>query len=424
MNICLVGVNHRTAPVAIREKAVVRSGNLNGALQLLHSRVPYGVILSTCNRTEIYTIPNGDDYAEAASLDFLRTHLDAPDATLRKHTYVFDGEAAVERLFRTASGLDSMVIGEYEVLGQVRQALEIAEKAGMVNLPLRHIFQSAIRAGRRVREETGISKNAFSVSSVAVDLAAKIVGNLEGCRLLVIGAGEAGKLVAKAARDRGVSQIIVASRTQERASSLTEILGGIPINISDLVGELDTCNIIVTCADAPHCILDVPQVEAAMLRRPELPLVVIDIAVPRNVEPAVTQIKNVFLYNIDDLSQISEQNRGQRQSEVKKAEEIISVELAKVASWWQSFNVRPLIRAMMSKAEEIRRSHLDRTMNKLSSLSEEERYSLEMMTKAIVTKILKDPIHNLKANGRSNRDYTEYAKMVRELFQLNEEDYR
>jgi glutamyl-tRNA reductase len=256
---------------------------------------------------------------------------------------------------------------------------------------------------------------------VAVDLAGRVVGNLKGCRMLVIGAGEAGRLVAKAASDRGVSQIVVASRTQERASNLTEMLGGIPISINNLVEELDTCNIIVTCADTPHYILDVPQVEAAMRRRPEHPLVIIDIAVPRNVEPAVTQIKNVFLYNIDDLSRISEQNRRQRQSEVRKAGKIISAEMAKFVSWWRDFKVRPLIRAMMSKAEEIRRSHLDRTVKKLSPLSDEERYSLEMMTKAIVAKILKDPIHNLKANGHSNRDY---AGMVKELFQLNEESYR
>jgi len=418
MNICLVGVNHRTAPVAIREKAAIRSGKLYDALKMLRSHVSHGVILSTCNRTEVYTIPNGASDDREASLNFLRAHLDAPNAAMLKHTYILDGEEAVKHLFRTASGLDSMIIGEYEVLGQVRQALDIAEKAGMVNLPLRHIFQSAIRTGRRVREETGISRNALSASSVAVDLAARVVGSLESCRMLVIGAGESGKLVAKAAYDRGVSQIVVASRTRERASSLTEMLGGIPISINNLMEELDTCNIIVTCADAPHCILDVPQVVTAMRRRPELPLVIIDIAVPRNVEPAIAQIRNVFLYNIDDLSQISEQNRYQRQSEVRKAEKIISAEMAKFASWWREFRVRPLIRAMMSKAEEIRRSHLNRTMKKLHPLSDEEQYSLEMMTKAIVAKILKDPIHNLKANGHSNRDY---AEIVKELFQLNEE---
>ncbi|OGO44605.1 MAG: glutamyl-tRNA reductase [Chloroflexi bacterium RBG_16_60_22] len=421
MDICLVGINHRTAPVAIREKAAVRSGKLDDALRLLGSRVPHGVILSTCNRTEVYTISDSDGDTEEASLDFLRNHLEAADTVLFEHTYVRYGQAAVEHLFRTASGLDSMVLGEYEVLGQVRQALEIAEKAGMVSLPLRHVFQSAIRTGRRVRDETGISKNAFSVSSVAVDLASKIVGRLEGCKMLVIGAGEAGRLVAKAARDRGVSRIVIASRTRERAAGLTEMLGGIPISLNDIEEELDTCNIIVTCADAPHCILDVPQLVAPMQRRPGTPLVIIDIAVPRNVAPAVTQIKNVFLYNIDDLSRISDKNCRQRRSEVKEAEDVVAAELAKFTSWWQDFKVRPLIRAMMSKAEEIRRSHLDRTVKKLPPLSDEELYSLEMMTRGIIARLLKDPIHVLKANGHDNH---EYAEMLKELFQLNIESNR
>lgn len=418
MNICLVGINHRTAPVDILERAVVSSVKLRDTLKLLRANVPHGILLSTCNRTEVCTVPNDGSCARDASLDFLQTHLGTSYTTLLKHTYILDGKAAVESLYRTASGLDSMIIGEYEVLGQVRQALESAEKAGMVNLPLRHIFSGAIRTGRRVREETGISKNALSVSSVAVDLAAKVIGNLSECKMLVIGAGEAGRLVVKAAGDRGVSQIIIASRTQERASDLTGILGGTPVSISKLDKELDTCDIIVTCANAPHCIVEFPQVQAAMRRRPDLPLVIIDIAVPRNVEPAISQIKNVFLYNIDDLTQMSEQNRRQRQSEVKKAENIIASELVNFTTWWQDYKVRPLIRAMMSKAEKIRRSHLERTVKKLHPLSEEERYRLEMMTKSIVAKILKDPIHSLKANGHNDHDY---AEMVKELFQLNEE---
>jgi glutamyl-tRNA reductase len=419
MNIYLVGVNHRTAPVAILEKAAVRSGKLGGALQLLSSHALHGVILSTCNRTEVYTFPDDGNGAEAASLNFLQTYLGAMDATLLERTYALDGEAAVYHLFRIASGLDSMIVGEYEVLGQVRQALEIAEKKEMVNPPLRHIFQGAIRAGRRVRKETGISKNALSVSSVAVDLATRAVGSPDGCRMLVIGAGEAGKQVAKVARERGISQIIVASRTLERASGLTKMLGGVPITLNNLAEELSTCNIIVTCADAPHYILDVPQVEAAMQRRPELPLVIIDIAVPRNVAPVVTQIKNVFLYNIDDLSQISEQNRRQRQSEVSKAEDIISAEMAKFVTWWHDYKVRPMISSMMNKAETIRSSHLARTLKKLPPLSDEDRYRLEMMTKAIVARIMKDPINKIRANGHDNRDYTE---MVKDLFQLNEEE--
>ncbi|MCK5644661.1 MAG: glutamyl-tRNA reductase [Gammaproteobacteria bacterium] len=415
-DIHLIGVNHSTAPLAIREKAAIGRGNLNGALNLLYSLTPYGVILSTCNRTEIYTVSTGSNNAHTTGLSFMKTYLDIPDNTFYQHAYTLTDNTAVEHLFRMASGLDSMIIGEYEILGQVRQALEASKKAQMVNLPLRHIFQSAIRTGRRVREETGISKNALSISSVAVDLASKVVGNLKSSRMLVIGAGEAGRLVAKAARDRGVSQIVIASRTQERASSLTNALGGTAISLNDAMQELCNCNIIVTCADAPHSLLTASQMQAIQ-RNPELPLVIIDIAVPRNVEPEVAQVKGVFLYNIDDLYRIHRQNRSLRETEINKAENIISEEMTEFCIWWRDYEIRPLVRAMMSKAERIRCSQIKRTINKMPSLSEEDKYHLEKMTKAIITKIFRDPINTIKTNYRQDDNY---AKILKELFQLSE----
>jgi len=416
MRISLVGIDHQTAPVAIREKGAISTKKLYDALPMLGAYISRGIILSTCNRTEVYTIDSDARHAKRASLDFLKARLDIPDTALRQYVYLFEDRTAVEHLFRVASGLESMIVGEFEVLGQVGHALEVAEGAGMVDLPLRHIFQSAIRTGRRVREETGISRNALSVSSVAVDLAAGIVGDLKGCKMLVIGAGEAGRLAAKVAKDRGISHMVVVGRTQERASALAAQLGGTPVGSSNLREELLAANIVVTCAGAPHRILSVGQVKGAMKKRPELPLVVIDIAVPRNVEPAVSQIKNVFLYNIDDLTGLSQLNRKQREDEIQQATQIVADELDKFTSWWQEFKVRPLIRALTSKAEEIRRSHFDRTVKKLPHLTEEEQYRLEMMTKAIVSKMLKDPIRYLKANGSNN-----YAEMVRELFRLDEE---
>lgn len=419
MRISVVGINHQTAPVTVREKVSISSGKLHDALLALRSHVSRGIILSTCNRTEVYTV--GGVNAGKTSLDFLKTRLDIPDDTLLQHVYLYQDRTAVEHLFRVASGLESMIFGEYEVLGQVGRALEAAEEVRMVNLPLRHIFQSAIRTGRRVREETGISRNALSVGSVAVDLAAGVVGDLSGCKMLVIGTGEAGRLAAQAARDRGVSRIVVAGRTRERASALAAQLDGTPINSSDLEEELATTHIIIACSGAPHCVLSVGQVKRAMGKRPELPLVIIDIAVPRNVEPAVKRIKNVSLYNIDNLTELSDINRKQRENEIQEAAGIISDELDKFAAWWHEFKVRPLIRALMGKAEEIRRAHLDRTLKKMPHLTEEERYRLDMMTKAIISKILEDPVRSLKANGDANHDYTETA---RQLFRLNIEDDR
>jgi len=251
------------------------------------------------------------------------------------------------------------------------------------------LFQSAIRTGRRVREDTGISKNALSVSSVAVDLAAKIAKEFERCKMLVIGAGEAGRLVAKAAKEKGISQIIVVSRSQETGSALAETLGGISATLNNVVNELSTSHIVVTCSGAPHWILDVRRVEKAMKVRPKLPLVIIDIGVPRNVEPEVGQINNVFVYNIDDLTEISNRNRQQREGEIQMATEIIAAEVDKFISWWQALEVKPIVNALMKKAEDIRRRQLNKTLSKLCNLSDEERDSLEAMTRSIATKILK-----------------------------------
>lgn len=416
MRLSLVGINHQTAPITIREKVAISTEELYDSLSLLRHYTPHGIILSTCNRTEIYTI-DGDSYsAEKTSLEFLKARLHASDGSLLQYVYFYNGSEVTEHLFRVASGLESMIVGEFEVLGQVKQALEVAEKAGMVNLPLRHVFHSAIRTGRRVREETGISKNALSVSSVAVDLAVGIVGDLTRCKMLVIGAGEAGRLVAKIARERGTSQIVIASRTKKRALALATTLHGTPIDLSNLPYELGTTHIVVTCAGAPHRILDIRRVEEAMSNRPELPLVIIDIALPRNVEPEVGRLRNVFLYNIDDLTEVSKLNRKQRAGEIQKAAEIIDAEMNKFASWWQDFEIRPVVSALMSKAEGIRRRQLHKTLKKLPPLSDEQRDTLEAMTKSIITRILKDPIQYLKANGNSDS-----SEMVRELFQLDTE---
>ncbi len=417
MHLSLVGVNHQTTPIATREKLAISADRLYDSLLLLRHYAPHGVILSTCNRTEVYTMDTQP--TEEAGINFLTALTGVSFADLLTHIYLRKNETAFGHLFRVASGLDSMIVGEFEILGQVGDALEVAEKAKMVNLSLRQTFQSAIRTGRRVREETGISKNALSVSSVAVDLATRVVSDLKNCKMLVIGAGEAGRLVVKVAKERGASRIVVASRTQERASALAATLGGIPIGLDRLAEELSIANIVVTCAGAPHRILETHHLEKAMKNRPELPLVIIDIAVPRDVEPAVRQIRNVFLYNIDDLTEVSNLNRKQREGEIQKARQIIAAELKEFASWWQALEVRPVVSALVRKAEDIRRTQLNQTLKKLPPLSDEERDSLEAMTKSIMTKILKDPIQYLKEKAISNWDY---AEMVRELFQLDKEE--
>lgn len=416
MHVSLVGVNYSTAPIAIREQLAISTGELQDSLMQLRQHVPHGIILSTCNRTEVYAV--GDHPTEQASINFLNAAMGVSFADLLPHIYLHKNETAFEHLFCVASGLDSMIVGEFEVLGQVGQALEAAEKVGMVNLPLGDLFRHAIQTGRRVREETGISKSALSVSSVAVDLATGIVGDLKNCRILVIGAGEAGRLVAKAARDRGASRLVVYNRSREKALALAAVLGTAVVASGSLAEELCASDIAISCTGAPHLVLRQQQVEKVMSTRPERPLVIVDIAVPRDVEPEVSQINNVFLHNIDDLTHISELNRKQREDESRKAMEIIKTEVSRFSGWWRTLGVRPVVSAMMSRAEDIRRTQLNKTFKKLRGLSDEERDSLEAMTKSIVTKILKDPMSRLK---EITSDSSDYVEMVRELFRLDTE---
>jgi glutamyl-tRNA reductase len=419
MHLNMIGINHHTAEVSLLEKASVRTGQMNDTLRALKVHVPWSVILSTCNRTEIYSTELSNYKEGSHVLGFLEYHFGMSRMELAEHTYHATDRNVAEHLFKVTSGLDSMVIGEFEVLGQVKTALEHAENAGVVNLPLRRLFQDAIRTGRRVREETGISKNALSVSSVAVELAARAVGDLGNKKMLLIGAGDAGRLVAQAARDRGTRHIKVASRTFERAATLACELNGSAVSFEKIIPELETSDLIITCTNAPHTLITPAHIARAMKNRNGDPMVIVDIAVPRNVAPEVGEMEHVFLYNIDDLNSISEKNRRTRESEKKKAEILIEAEVDKFNTWWQAFSARPVITALMNKANRIRTTQLDRTLKKLPPLNDEERYSLEKMTESIVTKLLKDPISLLKEETGTNGDL---ADLLRYLFRLENEE--
>jgi glutamyl-tRNA reductase len=417
MQIHVVGVNHSTTPIEIRERLAVSSAHVPDALSLLQKYVSQGLILSTCNRTEVYSISNSGG-ASHPGIDFLKAWANISNDDLLPYVYYYHGEAAVRHLFRVASGLDSMIIGEFEILGQVNQSLEEAKKAQMVEHPLRNLFHQALRVGRHVREKTGISKNALSVSSVAVALAAKAIGDLTRCKALVIGTGEAGRLVAKALKERGIAQITTTSRSYDKASTLAAALGGNSVDIGSLGRELATCDIAISCTGAPHLILDLKSVENAMHARSNRPLVIIDIAVPRDVEPRVGQINNVFLYDIDDFTHLSDLNLKQRETEIKKSMEIIEAEVKRFTTLWQAMEAKPVISSLVRKAEDIRQTQLDMTLKKLRSLSAEEQQSLDAMTKAIVRKILHEPIQYLKTNAQKRDDY---ITLVNELFQLDKD---
>jgi glutamyl-tRNA reductase len=415
MQIHVAGVNHNTTPIEIRERLAVSNDRLSDALSLLRKYVSQGLILSTCNRIEVYAVVEGRNSLQPG-LDFFKAWSNMAHADLLPYIYCYQNEAAVRHLFHVASGLDSMIIGEFEILGQVKNSLEEANKARMVEHPLRTLWHRALRVGRLVREKTGISKNALSVSSVAVELAAKAIGDLTTCKALVIGTGEAGRLVAKALKDRGVNRITATSRSYEKASALAKTLGGSSVDIGSLGQELANCDIAISCTGAPHFILDLKTMENAMSARSNRPLVIIDIAVPRDVDPEVRRLSNIFLYYIDDFTHISDRNRKQRETEIQKATEIIESEVKRFTSQWQTMEVKPVISDLVGKTEAIRQAQLKLTLKKLRRLSPEERQSLEAMTQAIVQKILHDPIQRLKRDADERDDY---IRLVAELFQLD-----
>ena len=414
--LCMAGVNHDTTTVAVRERLSIPRAQMQQALESLRRYVPQGVILATCNRTEVYVLEEDGCPVREAVCGFFEEWAGIPGAELEPYLHLSSDYAAMRHLSETAAGLRSMIVGEHEVLGQVGQALEEAERAGMVNLPLRNLFQHAIRTGRRVREDTGISKNALSISSVAVDTATRLVGDIHRCWVLLIGAGEAGKLVAQAFSKIGVSRIAVASRTLDSARELASLLGGTAVAFDDIRTEMESADILITCTGSPHFVIHHDLVTGIMETRRGRLLVIVDIAVPRDVEPEVRQIEGVSVYDIDDFTHVSRANRKAREEEIERATEVVEEEMERLVEWWQGLDAKPVISALMEMAEGVRRRQLKATLKKLPPLSDEERESLEAMTKAIVNKILHQPISCLKGNGGRDKDF---IGVVEQLFDLD-----
>ncbi|MBN1691243.1 MAG: glutamyl-tRNA reductase [Dehalococcoidia bacterium] len=414
MHVSLVGINHRTAPIEMREKAAIGPDSLHAYLHLLRRHLQHGVILSTCNRTEVYSTGSRAGDVDQACVDFLGNSMGLTESATTCF-YVMSDRVALEHLFDVSCGLDSMIIGEYEVLGQVSQALEAAEKSGTVNLPLRRIFESAIRTGRRARNETGISRNPLSISSIAVNKALDIVDDIGRCKIVIIGAGEAGRLALRVASGRGAADMAVVSRTLERAVRITGTCGGRPVGPDKLAVELRDADIVIACAASPHPVLHHRQVSDVMNTRPQRPLIIIDIALPRNVEPDVGSIYNVHLYNIDDLNKLADNHRQEREAEAAAVKEIIAEEAEILMNWLLAYSARPAIKSLMVRAEKIRAAQYHNSIKKMASLSEEEKQHIDLLTRSIVDKILRYPILYLKEGGDADR-----MKSINRIFGLDD----
>jgi glutamyl-tRNA reductase len=414
MQVITVGVSHKTAPVEVRERLALLPEELPPALEALGRLMPEGAILTTCNRTEVYAITEDARQAEALAAFLASVHGLDLDA-LRPSLYRYEQEQAVQHLFSVACGIDSMILGETEIMGQVRGALVAASEAERVSKTLSRLFHHALRTGRRARVETAISRHGLSVSYAAVQMARQVFGGLERCRVLVISAGEAGKLTAKTLRDSGAAEVGVANRTRPRAAALAQELGGRVVEFEAIGPALADFDIVISATASARYVLPADLVARAMERRAGRPLCLIDIAVPRDVDPESRKIPGVYLYDIDDLEAVTLASRAEREREVAKVEVIVAEETARFMAWLQGLHAVPVIKALRQRAEALRVRELEKALGRLQDLSPEERAQVEALSHAITRKLLHDPIVALKKTGKGKG----HIEAARELFALD-----
>jgi len=414
----VIGVNHRTAPIEVRERVDFAREGLEAALTGLAARnvVREMAVLSTCNRAEVHAVADSDDAIDKVARFFGEYHGVAP-SELQAHLYVHRGADAARHLFRVAAGLDSLVVGEPQILGQVKAAYTVASDQHYTGTVLNRLFHLAFAAGKRVRSETGLGEGAVSVSYAAISLAKKIFGDLSRLQVLILGSGEMGKLTAIHLHAQGVAGITIASRTRSTAERLAQQIGATACDWPELDAALIQADIVVTATGAPAVVLTRADLERAMKSRRERPLFVIDIAVPRDVDPAAGTLDEVFLYNVDDLQGIVESNLEKRTTELSRADAIVSSEAAKFAAWLQSREIIPTVVALRDRFESIRRAELNRLQHKLTGLPPEAQAQVDHITKLIVEKLLLTPTEQLKAVSDDSLAAT-YSDALNRLFSL------
>jgi glutamyl-tRNA reductase len=423
MSILCLGLNHTTAPLSLREQLFQNEDSIRSALARLscgHLSTPLAevVILSTCNRIELYAA--SDKLAFADLEVFLSDVSRIPLEQFRPYLYRHANLDAVHHLFDVASGLDSLVIGEPQILGQVTRALELARGQNTAGPILNRLFQAAIHAGKRARTETAISRNPASVSSLAASLSERTVHKISEAQIVILGAGEMAELAVEALRKRGVQKILVVNRTLERALVLAQHWDARADTFENLYAALISADIVVSSTSAPHIIVTKDMVHQAMQTRPQRPLVLIDIAVPRDIDPDVANISHVKLYDLDSLNAQLEDSLAHRMNEVPQVKNILGEELLEFGNYLKSLEMLPLIADIRQTAESIRQAELEKTLRRLPDLTENERARVEAMTQALVKKLLHAPTHRLRAEAASSRA-PEYAAIARTLFNLTDE---
>jgi glutamyl-tRNA reductase len=413
VRLVLVGISHHRAPIALRERVALDGRAAARAASELAERTSEAVCLSTCNRTELYVASAG---ADAAEREALRMLTDMGGEEIVGALYRLRDEAAALHLFRVAAGLDSLVPGEGEILGQVRHAYE----QGEVGAFLDRLFRQALHAGRKVRAQTAIGESPSSISSAAAALAQQVFGDLHGRTMLLIGAGKVSELAARNLRSRGATIAFVANRTVGRAEELARRVGSEARPLEEIEAALDQADVVVSSTSAPGFVLSRDQVARTLARRKGRPLLLVDLAVPRDLDPAIHDLPGCYLYDIDDLQAVVTETLAGRRREAEAAEQIVAAEADHFRAWQASLDVVPAIASLRAKAEEIRAGELEKVESRLERLSEAERRAIESMTAQIVNKLLHLPTIRMK-QAATAADGVVYAETVRHLFGLEDE---
>ncbi len=419
MRFLITGLNHRTAPVEVREKVAFDPNALGSALNDLVGRqgVQEGVILSTSNRVEIaVTSENGFDPRDAVDR-FLSDSRRVPFGDIEPHLYHLRDEEAIHHLFRVAASLDSMVVGEPQILGQLKAAYAAGKAQGTVSGFLEQVLTRAFGVAKRVRSETGIGENAVSVSYAAVELAREIFGSLENRKVLIVGAGKMSELAARHLHRSGATRIFVTNRTHERARELADVFKGAIVEYDRLIPTLHEMDIVITSSGAPHYILKKSDMRRVIDARRNRPMFLIDIAVPRNIEPAVNEIDNVFLYDIDDLQRVVESNVGERKKRAEQAEEIISLEVERLLARLKAREVAPTIVSLQEQLEQLRQAEVARVRGKFGNLTPQQEEALDALTRGLINKIAHGPISEMRKQA-SGPEGVSFIEAIRKAFRL------
>jgi glutamyl-tRNA reductase len=412
-NFVLLGVNHKTAPIELREQLAIPAHRLGPATErlLACSGIHEAMILSTCNRVEILTCQE----STADLVSFMNDYFAVDPELLRPHIYEYHDREAVRHLFRVAASLDSMVVGEPQILGQVKESYTVARSVGAIHSNLEKLLQSAFSVAKKVRTETQIGSSSVSIASVAVDMAKKIFGSLEGKTVFLVGAGKMSELAARHLLQQGAGAILVANRTHERARQMAEIFKGRAIQFEDLYATADQADIIITSTGAPHPIFHPEHGHLFMQKRRNRPMFFIDIAVPRDVDPRMNKIEGIFVYDIDDLQTLAASHLAERSREAEHAESIVAGEVSRYHQKLQTLNVVSTIVGLQESAEEIRQAEIRRAHSRLQSLTPEQLAAVDALTRGMMNKFLHAPLQALKTAAREG----DLAKMdaIREGFE-------